>query len=183
MDDNLKDEEILIRSLESPGLFELIVNKYQDSFVRTANRILRSREDAEDAAQEAFVRIYTNAKKFQKRPDVEFKSWAFRILINCTFTKYKKLKRTFTDKEYLDQLLYIPSEDAEILISKRETKDEIESVIERMPEDLAILIKEHYFEDRPYADIAGEKGMSVNALKMKLFRARKKFKEVFDEIG
>ncbi len=181
--ENLKDEEILIKSLQNPRLFELLVDKYRDVFLRTAGRVLKSREEAEDTVQDAFVKIYFNAKKFQKRPGIEFKSWAFRVLVNCAFTRYRKLKKTFQDKEYLDQLLYIPSEDMDKFLKQKELKDEVLSIIERMPEDLGNLLREHYFDDRPYAEIAVKGNMSVNALKMKLFRARKSFRKVMEEIG
>jgi RNA polymerase sigma-70 factor (ECF subfamily) len=179
---NLKDEEILERSLENPALFEMLVEKYQDSFLRTSQRILRGKEEAEDATQEAFVKIYFNAKKFQKRPGIQFKSWAFKILLNCSFSRYRKLKRTFGDTEYQDQLLYMPLEKMDLSFEKKEKRDEIESVLSKIPEDLADLIREHYLEDKPYAEIASNRGMSINALKMKLFRARKSFKDKIEDL-
>ncbi|MBU1178732.1 sigma-70 family RNA polymerase sigma factor [Patescibacteria group bacterium] len=174
------DEELVEKSLENPRLFELFVEKYQDSFLRTATRILKGREESEDVVQDAFVKIYFNAGKFQKRPGIKFKSWAFKILINCVFTRYRKMKRNLGDTEYIDELLYI-IEDRSFSadFGRKEKKDEIESVLQKMPEDLSGLMREHYLEDRPYAEISSDKNMSIPALKMKLFRARKKFKEVW----
>ena len=60
---------------------------------------------------------------------------------------------------------------------------EYKATRQKMPEDLGAVIKEHYLNDRPYAEIASNNDISVAALKMKLFRARKKFKEVMDEIS
>jgi len=180
--ETLKDEEILIKSLDNPRLFEILVDKYQDSFLRTSQRILKKREEAEDATQDAFVKIYFNAKKFEKRPGIKFKSWAFKILINCTFTRYRKLKKTFGDAEYMDELLYLRDTNTDVSFERREKSDEIESVLSQMPEDLAELVREHYLNDRPYADIANEKGLTINALKMKLFRARGSFKNILENI-
>ncbi len=182
MEEYEKDEEVLSKSLENPRLFELLVDKYRDVFLRTAGRILKNQDETEDVVQDTFVKIYFNARKFQKRPGIEFKSWAFRILINCAFTRYRKLKKTFQDKEYLDELLYIPSDDMDVL-ERKEARDEIKSIMARMPEDLAGFLQEHYLEDKPYEEIVRSSGMSINALKMKLFRARKSFKKVKEEIG
>ena len=47
-----------------------------------------------------------------------------------------------------------------------------------MPEELSAILRQHYLEDKPYAEISSENGMSIGAIKMKLFRARKLFKEI-----
>ena len=174
----LEDEEIVLKSLDNPRLFEIFIDRYQETFLRTADRVLNKREEAEEAVQNAFVKIYFNAKKYQKRPGVAFKSWAFKILMNCVFTRYRKIKRGLRDVEYMDQLLYTADKPAEDEFKKKELQDEISSILQEMPPDLSELIKEHYLNDKPYAEIASSKNMTIPALKMKLFRARKKFKDI-----
>jgi RNA polymerase sigma-70 factor (ECF subfamily) len=175
---NLKDEEILIQSLDNPRLFERLVSKYQDGFLRTANRILNSREEAEDATQDAFVKIYFNAKKFKKQEGIEFKSWAYKILFNTALTRYRKAKRTKADAEYNDALLSVEDSHYNAELKKRNEQDLIESVFKQMPEDLSSILRQHYLEDRPYQEISRQNGMSIGAIKMKLFRARKLFNEI-----
>ncbi|MBU2632900.1 RNA polymerase sigma factor [Patescibacteria group bacterium] len=181
------DEELVKKSLDNPRLFGMFVEKYQDVFLRTATRVLKKKEESEDVVQEAFVKIYFNAKKFQRQPGIKFKSWAFKILLNCAFTRYRKLKKRVGDVEYMDEVLYSGKDNNSNLVDfsfeQKEKRDEIESVLNKMPEEMRDLVKEHYLNDRPYADIASEKGMSISALKMKLFRARKKFKEVMGNIN
>jgi len=180
---DLKDEELIQKSLNNPRLFEVFVGKYQEVFLRTAMRVLKGKEESEDVVQDAFVKIYFNAKKFQKRPGVAFKSWAFKILLNCVFTRYRKLKRTSGDAGYMDELLYLTETAVENDFDRKEKKDEIESILAKMPEDLSALIREHYLNDKPYAEIVSSEKVSIPALKMKLFRARKKFKDVMEEIS
>ena len=180
--ESLKDEELVMKAVDNPRLFEIFVDRYQDVFLRTAGRVLRSKEDSEDAVQEAFVKIYKNSKKYKKQPGIAFKSWAFKVLMNCVFTCYRKMKRNFNDSEYMDQLLYSGDENIDNTFEKKERRDEIESVLDGMPEELSDLMKEHYLKDRPYAEIVSAKGISLAALKMKLFRARKKFKEVLGDM-
>jgi len=87
----LEDRELLEKALDNPRLFEIFVGRYQEVFLRTVMRILRNKEESEDVVQETFVKIYFNAKKYKEREGVALKSWAFKILMNCAFTKYKKL--------------------------------------------------------------------------------------------
>ena len=65
--ENLPDEEILAISLVSPSAFEILVDRYQSAFLRKAGSIVKRKEEAEDATQETFVKIYLNGKKFKKK--------------------------------------------------------------------------------------------------------------------
>ncbi len=175
--EEIKDEDVLIRSLDNPRLFECLVSKYRDGFFRTAFRVLNSKEEAEDAAQDAFVKIYFNAKKFKKQEGIEFKSWAYKILVNTALTRYRKAKRNKSEAEYNDALA-VEDQSLDAAFKKREERDLIESVLSQMPEDLGVILRQHYLEDRPYVQISASNGMSIGAIKMKLFRARKLFKEI-----
>src|SRR3989338_3468703 len=87
------DEEILALSVSKPDLFSILVDRYQESFLRKANHIIKNDpETAGDLVQDTFVKIYLNAPKFKIVEGATFKSWGYKILINTCFTKYKKLK-------------------------------------------------------------------------------------------
>ncbi len=180
--DGVKDEEILVQSLDNPRLFEHLVQKYQDSFLRTAYRVLNSKEEAEDAVQDAFVKIYFNAKKFRKQEGIEFKSWAFKILFNTALTRYRKVKRSRSDAEYNDALLSVEDKNYDVDFRRRGERDLIESVFGQMPEELSSILRRHYLDDMPYVEISATTGMSIGAIKMKLFRARKLFKDIMGSI-
>ncbi len=185
----MPDEEILQQSITNPGLFSLLIDKYQVPFTRKAQTIVHSREEAEDIAQETFTKIYLNAGKFKKQEGIEFKSWAWRILVNTSLTHYRKLKKTFGDVGYLDEILARgDDDDAELglpienTLDKHQRAQHVREVIDKLPEEQAALIKAHYIEDRPYEEIARAHGISIGALKMKLFRARKVLKDIIREI-
>ncbi|KKT82475.1 MAG: RNA polymerase sigma factor [Candidatus Giovannonibacteria bacterium GW2011_GWC2_44_9] len=182
----MPDDEILKKSLDNPSLFSVLIDKYQLPFVRKAQGIVHSKEEAEDIVQETFTKIYLNAGKFKKQPGVEFKSWAWRILVNTSLTHYRKLKKSFGDVGYLDEIL-ADDEKAESLFSmednldKNENIGEVREAIEKMPSEAAELLRAHYVEDRPYSEIARKQGISIGALKMKLFRARKVLKDIMKQ--
>ena len=100
------DEEVLALSIKYPHQFEVLLLRYQDAFIRKAESIVRSTEEAEDITQEAFAKIYLNAARFKVVPGASFKSWGYRILINTALTHYRKIKRRFGQEEYLDTFLY-----------------------------------------------------------------------------
>lgn len=184
--DTMTEDEILRKSISNPRLFGILVDRYQIAFVRKAQGIVRSQEEAEDIAQEAFTKIYLNAGKFQKLPGIEFKSWAWRILVNTALTHYRKLKKSFGDVSYLDEIL-AKGEDAEFGLSVENSLDQearaawVKEAIADLPEEAAALLRAHYIEDRPYEEIANARGLTIGALKMKLFRARKGLKDVLEQ--
>ncbi|MEK9175767.1 MAG: RNA polymerase sigma factor [Patescibacteria group bacterium] len=183
---DLSDDEILRKSIDNPALFGIIVDRYQAAFVGKARNIVRSQEEAEDIAQETFTKIYVNAGKFEKLPGIEFKSWAWRILVNTALTHYRKLKKSFGDVGYLDEILVNGEDDGEVGLKIENTIDReqehawVREAIDELPEEAASLLRAHYLEDKPYEEIAQKHGLTIGALKMKLFRARKVLKEIMD---
>lgn len=178
---DLKDEDILKAAQDEPALFELLVERYRSPLLRAALRVIKSREEAEDIVQEAFVKIYKNAHQFQKLEGIEFKSWAYKVTINTAITHYRKLKRG----EFLSEdpsIFEKPSEEQfdTHLHERADAKSIIADTLEKVPEHLAIVLKAYYFEDKSYQTIAQEHNISIPTLKMRLFRAKRIFKKLTD---
>ncbi|MBI2175187.1 MAG: RNA polymerase sigma factor [Parcubacteria group bacterium] len=181
---SLTDEDILRCSQEDPRLFAILVDRYQESFLRTANRVLHNRDESEEVCQETFIKIYTNGKKFKKQPGIEPKSWMYKILMNTALIRYRKLKRRNGVMEYNDAIDYhaIPDKDnayaPERYAIANEQRTLIEDAIAQMPKELGAVLRAHYLEDKSYQTISEEQKTSVGAIKMKLFRARKYFRDL-----
>ncbi|MDD5431267.1 MAG: RNA polymerase sigma factor [Candidatus Pacebacteria bacterium] len=182
--ENLKDEDILKLALKDPSHFSVLVDKYQAAFLRKVFGIIRNREESEDIVQEAFVKIYTYGDKFKKQAGIEFKSWAYKILMNTAFTHYRKVQKTTSNVEYLDPVLYDekPSENTEDLATINDVKKEVGTVLAKMPEHFARVLKLYYLEDKSYRDICKAEKLSIPALKMRLFRAKRIFEKLSTEI-
>ena len=184
MENNLKDEEILALSLEQPALFRILVSRYQEAFIRKAIGIVRQREEAEDIVQEAFVKIYFNGKKFKKIDGIEFKSWAYRILVNTAISRYRKISKKWKaeSNDPLDLEMASDSElSTENIILESENKSLTAELLSRLPKPLARLVSLYYIEDKSYKEIAEQEGITMAALKMKLFRAKKFLKNAVKE--
>lgn len=183
---HLEDEELLRLSTREPSHFSSLLDRYQEAFLKTAFGVVRSREEAEDIVQETFTKIYLNAGRFKKQPDASFKSWAYKILMNTSFTHYQKLKKVGGKTEYLDTLLYTSEEDGPVaetadVAKASDAKAQVAAVIERMPEHLGRLLKFYYLEDKSYKDIAKTEKISMSTLKMRLFRAKRLFRKLSHE--
>ena len=175
----MSDEEVLALSIDNPSLFETIVDRYQEAFLRKAERILGARGDAEDVVQDAFTKIYFNAHRFKKVEGASFKSWAYKILINTTFTHYQKLKKEGSFMSKLDPEIYeiLPDLNEESRFEDKTLRDYIVSIFSKMPRDLARVLELHFLEGRPHKDIAEQEGVSIAAVKTRVYRAKKLFRK------
>lgn len=177
------DETLLKASRNEPSLFGLLVDRYQASFLRVARRVVRNPEEAEDVVQEAFVKIYRFSKHFDPKK-ARFKSWAYKIVMNVAITHYNKRKTDamLLPEEY-DPTVAESQRNYSNFTHHRGLESVIASAIEEIPEDLKDLLRAYYIEDKSYKTIAADEGLSIGALKMKLFRARKSIKKVLEEQG
>ncbi len=176
----LPDEVVLAKSFENPSYFELLVERYQQGFLRVALGVVHQKEEAEDIVQEAFVKIYRHGKRYKKQEVAEFRHWAYKVLFNTALNHYRKLKRRSTTFEYLDAFLYDERPDAKSLDFTEEERVFVEQILAKMPPEASLVLRKHYLEDKPYQIIANEQRTTVSAVKMRMFRAKKLFKKASD---
>ena len=183
--ENWEDEEVLAKSQGSPWLFSILVDRYQEPFLRKARSVVRDPLDAEEVVQDAFTKIYVNADKYEPQAGAKFSSWAYRILMNTAFTRYQKLVKnnqrfSAMDPEY-EQLYGEMKEHSGF----EEKKDGVGRILERMPGHFAFVLKLHYLERWSHQDIADETGENVGTIKARIHRAKAAFKKHSDskEIG
>ncbi len=181
-DKTKSDEEIIALSLSQPSLFEIIVNRYQNAFLRKAKDIIHDEELARDIVQESFMKIYFNARRFREIDEGSFKAWAYRIVLNTSFSFYRrkqKEKRWFVDEE-VDFYENIP--DKVDYIKRSETEDFVISILSKMPKRLSHILSLFFLEDRPQKEIAKIEGISLQAVKTRVHRAKKELKRICIEV-
>ena len=171
------DERILIESQNSPWLFSILVERYQEPFLRKARGIVRNPLDAEEVVQDAFTKIYINANKYESQDGAKFSSWAYRILMNTAFTRYQKLVKdgqryVAIDPEY--EQMYGEMKEHTAFAEKR---DGIERVLNRLPGHFALVLRLHYIEHWSHQDIADKTGENVGTIKARIHRAKAAFKK------
>ena len=177
--DTRSDEELLACSCNTPSAFSTLLDRYQEAFVRKAYSIIKNEEDAHDIVQETFTKIYMHAGSFQKQEGASFKSWAYKILMNTSFTYYKKRKREWGNTAALSSELYEMLPDLQSrTFEKYSFADYVASVIARMPTDLGRALELHFLKGKPQAEVAMVEGVSVGAVKTRIHRAKKSFREI-----
>ncbi|MFC1731267.1 RNA polymerase sigma factor [candidate division KSB1 bacterium] len=176
--EQMSDEEILALSVREPEHFRILLERYQDAFLRKAISILKNKEDAEEVVQEVFSKIYRYADKFTVQEGASFSSWGYRILMNTSFTKYQKLKRDWNAIQKLEPEMYeaLPDTKTE-QFEKFEMSDYVVSILSELPEKLARILNKHFIEGKPQKDIAEEEGISVGAVKTRVHRAKEAFRK------
>ena len=113
----LSDAEILARSQKEPELFAILVRRYESALLRRARLILFSPEDAEEAVQDAFTRMYLYADKYHLQQGATFSSWIYTILNRVAYTKYrtKKIERDMRAELSPEHYESLPDDRAEFL--------------------------------------------------------------------
>lgn len=179
----IKDEEALALSVAQPSIFETLVDRYQDDFLKSAFKVVKSKEEAEDIVQESFTKIYLNAKKFRNIEGGSFRSWAYKIVLNTSFNHYKKLKRNWESVKYVDSEFYegIADTKGDNFEIEADIKTCINKILPQLPLHLQVVLKKYYLEDKSQKKIAEEEGISMTSVKMRLFRAKRLFKKIIEE--
>jgi RNA polymerase sigma-70 factor, ECF subfamily len=172
-----EDERVLMAARAQPWLFSVIVDRYQEPFLRKARGIVRNPLDAEEIVQDAFTKIYVYADKYEPQSGAKFSSWAYRILMNTAFTRYQKLIKegqrfTAIDPEF-EQFIGERKEHTGF----EEKRDGIERILARLPEHLAYVLRLHFLERWSQEDIAEKTGENVGTIKARIHRAKAAFRK------
>jgi len=180
---SMPDEELLERSFDNPHLFEKLLERYEEAFLRKAYYILGTKEAAQDAVQDAFVKIYKNAQRFRPQPGAGFKSWGYRILVNTCYTAYKKAKGDANFLADLDPELQelVADRGAGERREHELNRDEVESLLKELSEGLAEPMRLHFIEGKPHAEVAKRMGISEGAVRARVHRAKQELKDLIEK--
>ncbi len=177
------DEELLELSLTHPSAFEVLIGRYQSQFLNRAQGILRSRDSAEDAVQDAFVRIYRFAPRF-KGENGSFRAWSLTILMNVARTHYRKAARDRGEVALLDPEHYESLADPDVTKEGDQVyaKEIIEKALPKVSEDVRHILSLAYLEDLPYKEIAERLDISVPAVKTRVHRAKAELRKCINPL-
>lgn len=175
---NTDSELVQLTREGNSGAFDQLVLRYQDKIFRLARRLTDTEEDAEDVAQEAFIKAFKSISSF--KGESRFSTWLYRITVNLALMKQRARKSIF---EYLDEP--IETKRGEIrrdfadtafdplrtLIAK-ESKEILDEAISKLgPADKAVFVLRH-IEGLTTTEASRALNLSVPALKSRLHRSR-----------
>lgn len=158
--------------------FEMLVKKYQNQVINTVYSLTGTTQDADDIAQEVFIKVYKNLGSFNKK--AKFSTWLYRISVNTTYNHLKKEKRPLPS-DYLQATDVFKKSSLEELES-REKQELIRKSIERLPFRFRRVIVLKEIEGLSYKDIAETLGCRLGTVESRLFRARRMLKKILSPI-
>lgn len=177
-------EDIQLMKLVGDGderAFEQLVERHQRLVIGTVGRMLGLNSDAEDIAQQVFVRVWKNAKRYE--PRAKFTTWLLKITRNLVFNELRRRSRhpavplqSETDEEerpIKDERVVAP--DASLL--DQELQQAVDAAIANLPETQRMAVILRRYEELSYEEIAETLDQSVSAVKSLLFRARTELRE------
>jgi RNA polymerase sigma-70 factor (ECF subfamily) len=160
--------------------FGLLLQRYRTPLVNFLYRMVRSREQAEDLAQEVFIRVYRAREEYV--PSAKFTTWLFRIATNLALNsirdhRHEKLEISMDapvtaeegDEKPFEVADKHPTIEQELVEEDR--KKMIRRAIEKLPEKQRAAVLLHKYQELDYAEIAKILSCSESALKSLLFRA------------
>ncbi len=161
-------DSILVRAAQNGDVdaFEELVRRYQSSIYRVALRMLGSRADAQDAAQETFVRAWRALPRF--RHDSAISTWLYQIVTRRALDKIASRRTTGT----LDELELEAGPDPAQAAEHHERLRAVTRAIANLPPEQRAALVLREFEGLSYQDVAQVLGASVPAIKTRIHRAR-----------
>jgi RNA polymerase sigma-70 factor (ECF subfamily) len=169
--DEQTDPELVQACLSgNQSAYAELVRRHQDSVFGLAVSMTRNRADAEDMAQEAFIRAYN--KLDQYNPEYAFRSWILRICSNRTKNLFRlRVNRRKVEEAHLN-------EEAVVQDAVDPDFQAVEEALETLPPKLDAPLRLKYMEGLSYDEIASVLGIGVSAAKMRVMRARRQLQEV-----
>lgn len=154
-----------------------------------ARRFLRSDQDAEDAVQDAFLQAFKNLDRFEG--NAKLTTWLHRITVNASLMKLRKKRRThevamedllpsYEDDGHRDRLVPEWTETGADVVSTSETRAAVREAIDRLPDGYRNVLLLRDIEQLDTAETAELMGLSINATKTRLHRARQALRELLE---
>ena len=171
----MEDQELLWLEQARRGdqaAFSRLVEAYQRPVYNLCYRMLSNAPEAEDAAQETFVRMYTKLHTYQ--PDRKLSSWVLSIASHYCIDRLRRRRGQWLSLDEEPMATTLPSKNRgpEELALRAESRDEVQRLVDMLPAAYRVPLILRYWHDLSYAEIAEVMGLTVQAVKSRLHRAR-----------
>lgn len=162
--------------------FAELVQRYQKRLYNFIFRTLQNREEAEDAVQEVFIRVFHAIRNY--RPESSFTTWLFRIASNYCIDRFRRRKHptislTVNAPEGEESTLEIPdsTHNPEQLFYNAELQEELTHAIQSLPTKYRMVILLRHQQNLSYQEISEITGLPEGTIKAQIFRARRLLRE------
>jgi RNA polymerase sigma-70 factor (ECF subfamily) len=164
------DAELLARvGRKEPAAVREMVARKLPRLLALAMRMLGDRAQAEDVAQEAFLRIWKQASRWQAG-NARFDTWLHRVVLNLCYDRLRR-RRELPDEDMADQADPGPGPDEQLDDAQQSAR--VAKALARLPSRQREALVLHYYQELSNAEAAAVMGVSVEALESLLARARR----------
>jgi len=178
-DDSLEVAAIAGTKSGRPEAYEYLVTKYLKRVISVAWGIVRNPDDAEDLAQEAFVRAYENIERF--RTGDPFGPWIYRIVTNLSLDVVKHRSRV--RQEALSEMEESERRDrADLPARSNEIASRIDHALQSLPEMQGLVARLHLVEEFSHTEIAEMLNLNEGTVRSHLSLARRKLREQLADV-
>lgn len=164
----------------SPAVAELI-NRYKGMVYTIALKVLKDKDEAEEVAQESFVKAFTKLNLF--RMDSSFSSWLYRIVYNTAISRTREKKR---EMEYQQETVATESFEQQAkafsTLEQDDRKRYLNQAMQQLNSDDSLMLILFYYDGKSLDEITQITGYSDSNVKVRLYRARKKLHEELEKI-
>jgi RNA polymerase sigma-70 factor (ECF subfamily) len=173
------DEQTLIKKAQAgdTNAFAVLVTKHGTLVYNLALRTLSDPQEAEDVAQETFMRAWKALPHF--RAQSRLSTWLYRIATNLCYNRLPQLKRELAVLD-ADTEIDLPDErqGVEEALLSSEIFEQVNRAVNQLPESYRLLITFRHMQGLSYAEIAAVAGMPLGSVKTGIFRARQQLRSL-----
>ena len=175
---NIEERQRIKRILDGKREeYAWFVNTYSQQVFNFTSRMLPYAEDAQEVAQDAFVKAFRSLDTFQYQSS--FCTWVCRIAYRESLNRLNRQQPHYVD---IVNLPAIEDDEEELSTGREERVEQLMQMVDDLPADERMLLTLYYFEDRPLTEIAYIMGVEAGVLANRLYRMRKKlYKKLKDE--
>ncbi len=154
--------------------YAFLVNKYKSMAYSLAMKLVKNREDAEEIAQDAFIKAYQSLGQF--RGSARFSTWLYRIVYN---TAISRMRRSSAESVSLEDSGFEEKATSEVMDAYYRLKDQdrkkiLDFILEKLDPDENFLVTLYYYDEKDLDEISQITGLTRNNVKVKIFRIRQK---------
>lgn len=155
--------------------FASLVDEYKSYAFTIALKILSNRPDAEEAAQDAFIKAFHYLKNFNRQ--ARFSTWLYRIVFNTAVSYKRKNKQTLSSIEHHDK-----AADTDTTLEKDDRQAYVAQAMEQLNEADKLAIQLYYLKEFSLEEVAAMMGQNMNTLKVRVHRARQRLADELKKI-
>jgi RNA polymerase sigma-70 factor, ECF subfamily len=153
--------------------FERLVLQHERYVYNMALRVVSNPEDAQDIAQQSFVRAWQSLPQF--RGEARFSTWLYRIVTNLCYSRLPRIRRELSALDTDENALGLPDErqGPESVVLAAGVRHAVQEAFAALPESYRLLVTLRHLQEMSYEEIAQVTGMPLGTVKTGIFRARR----------